>query len=122
MVREGGEDRNELQYSDVRKVLSELVVRGLRNYFPGLNIFLESLCEAKYGFPLKELIASDIVEFCRLLDHHFSSRETTLRVLRLVLKPVLHGGEGERALDELLQGNPEPLLRRASEVLRRSEG
>ncbi len=108
-------------YSDTLSTLSEIVVSGLRNYFPGLNLFLESLCEARYGCSLKELIARDIGEFCRLLDNHFSSRETTFRILRLVLKPVLRGSEGEEALDELLRGNPDPLLRCVDEVRKKGK-
>ena len=108
-------------YSDTLSMLSEIIVSGLRNYFPGLNIFLESLCEVKYGCSLKELIARDIGEFCRLLDNHFSSRETTFRILRLILKPVLRGSEGEEALDELLRGNPDPLLRHVDEILKKKE-
>ncbi len=105
--------------ADPVKTLSELIVSGLRNYFPGLNIFLESLCEVKYGCSLKDLIVRDVGEFCRLLDGHFSSRETSYRILRFILRSVLRGSEGEEALDELFRGNPEPLLKRISDVLRR---
>lgn len=115
------QSKNKSLYSDTLNMLSELIVSGLRNYFPGLNIFLESLCEARYGYSLKDLITRDIGEFCRLLDNHFSSRETTFRILRLILKPVLRGSEGEEALDELLRGNPDPLLRHVDEILKKKE-
>jgi len=104
--------------ADPARVLGESIVSGLRNYFPGLNIFLESLCEVKYGCSLRDLIIRDIVEFCKLLDEHFSSRETTYRILRFILKPVLQGC-GEEVLDELFRGNPDPLFSQVTMVLRR---
>ena len=95
---------------ELNKVLGRVIAQGLRNYFPGLNIFLESLALIKYGKSLEELVSEDILEFCKLLDEHFSSRETANRVLRMVLKPIVRGAELDEVLDELFRGNTTPLL------------
>ncbi len=102
---EGGKSSNELN-----KVLGRVIVQGLKNYFPGLNIFLESLTLIKYGRSLEELVSDDILEFCRLLDNHFSSRETSYRILRMVLKPIIRETDLDEVLDELFRGNTAPLL------------
>ena len=95
---------------ELNRVLGRVIAQGLRNYFPGLDIFLESLALIKYGKSLEELVSEDVLEFCRLLDEHFSSRETASRVLRMVLKPIIKGPQLDEVLEELFRGNTVPLL------------
>ncbi len=71
--------------------LGELVVSNLRRAFPGLYVYLEAMSMAKYGVGIRELVRTDLVKFLEIVNGHFSSEMVTVKVIKILFKPLLEG-------------------------------